>query len=276
MEKLEPKYRKQLNDEQLTILSLLFRFRFGTRQLVSEYFSKTNPGMDVFRRLKVLEDRGFISKRHEPEYRLLHKPAAYYLSPDGARALQAHWDDVGKEQTISIKTLYKEKTVTEQFVGHCLDIFQVHNQLRGTYGNKLRFFAKSQLAGYDYFPEKLPDAYIRFRTNGEDRDFFLDIYHDDQPFFTAVRRIKSYFEYREEGDWAVTDSDFPVILAVCDSEKLLKRVRKSMLQGLKESWNEDVVFALTTKERLASGRKVIWQEPDDDEDDELLALKDIS
>lgn len=168
--KPEPKYRKQLNDEQYRILGLLAKFRFGTRVLISEYFAKTNPGMDVFRRLQVLEDRGLIGKRHEPRYRLLHKPAAYYLLPEGARVLQAWWDATNIDKTIDIKTIYKDKSVSKQFVDHCLAIFASHNLLKVQYGDDLNFFTKSLLTEYDYFPEKLPDAYIRLELNSEEDD----------------------------------------------------------------------------------------------------------
>ena len=45
MEKIEPKYRKQLNDGQLEILELLYRFRFGSRELIARGLSKL--GSDI-------------------------------------------------------------------------------------------------------------------------------------------------------------------------------------------------------------------------------------
>lgn len=287
MPKPEPKYRKQLNNEQYQILRLLAKFRFSTRALLSQHFAKTNPGMDAFRRLRVLEDRCLIAKRHEPHYRLLHKPAAYYLLPEGARILQAWWDENDIDKMINIKTIYKDKAVSEQFVDHCLAIFATDNFLKEEYGDALSFFTKMQLAPYDYFPSKLPDAYMRLELESGDGDndedeskeesienkhFFLDIYHDSQPFFTAVRRIKSYAEYCSSGDWAGTDESFPIILAVCDSQSLLKRLRRSMKRALNESWDDELQFALTTRAELESGRRNIWQRP---EDGELFGLEDI-
>lgn len=276
--KPEPNYRKQLNNEQYRILGLLAKFRFSTRALLSQHFAKTNPGMDVFRRLQVLEDRRLINKRHEPRYRLLHKPAAYYLLPEGARSLQAWWDATNVDKAINIKTIYKDKGVSEQFVEHCVAIFATSNLLHAQYAGKLGFFTKSQLTEYDYFPEKLPDGYIQLELNSEeddevkDKHFFLDIYHDNQPFFTAVRRVKAYAEYCGSGEWAETNEPFPTILAVCDSPTLLKRLRKSMKRALDESWDEELKFALTTKAELERGKRDIWQRP---EDEEFLGLEDL-
>jgi hypothetical protein len=268
MYKQTPKYRKQLNENQIKVLKLLFKFRFGSGELLAQSFGKQRA-TDIYRRLRILEDQGLIAKRYEPSYKLLGKPAAYYLLPAGARALQQHDPKI----EINIKTIYKDKSVSEQFIRYCLDIFAVYLQLQAKYGDKLKFFTKSQLAKYDYFPEKLPDAYMRLKTGDGEKQFFLDIYHDDQPFFTALRRVKQYIDYSEEADWSVTETDFPTILAVCESTSLLKRLRKRIPRLVNDSWEEDMQFALSTKADLASGKNAIWQLADDP--DEMLALSQI-
>lgn len=263
-----PKYRKQLNDNQVKVLKLLFKFRFGSGELLAQSFGKQRS-TDIYRRLRILEDQGLIAKRYEPSYRLLGKPAAYYLLPAGARALQER----DPKAEFNIKTIYKDKTVSEQFIRYCLDIFAVYSQMQAKYGGKLKFFTKSQFAKYDYFPKKLPDAYIRLKNSRGEKDFFLDIYHDDQPFFTALRRVKQYIDYSEEADWSVTESDFPTVLAVCESVSLQKRLRKRIVKLVDDSWEEDMRFALTTNADLASGKNAIWQPADDP--DETLALSQI-
>lgn len=45
-----------------------------------------------------------------------------------------------------------------------------------------------------------------------------------------------------------------------------------MRRALEESWDEDLKFALTTRAELESGRRDIWQRP---EDEEFLGLGDL-
>ena len=82
------KHRKKLNAEQLEVLELLHKFRFGSNNLFAQYFDKKDRSF-VFKRLSILLEQGLIGKRFEPSYRLQGKPAAYYLTPTGARMLEA-------------------------------------------------------------------------------------------------------------------------------------------------------------------------------------------
>jgi hypothetical protein len=261
----EPKRRKKLNDEQIEVLKLLYKFRFGSNNLIAQYFGKKDRSF-VFKRLSILLEQGLIGKRFDSSYRIQGRPAAYYLLPAGARVLQEKSDE-----EINIKSIYKDKTVSETFISHCLDILAVYIQLKLQYGNKLKFFTKSQLVSFDYFPSPLPDAYLRLKTEGVEKQFFLDIYHDNQPFFKVVRNIKKYVEYAESGEWETTESDLPAVLAVCDSGALYKRLQKQMLKA-KHAW-EEPVFAATTKANLNAGQSSIWRFAD--EPDEELTLESI-
>lgn len=262
------KHRRKLNTEQLTVLELLYKFRFGTNDLFAEYFGKKDRSF-VYKRLSILQERGLVGKRFDASYRLQGKPAAYYLTPDGARALQ---DARGKD--INIKTIYKDKTVSDKFAAHSLELFAFRNRLHTQYGDDLLFFTRTNMnrEEYDYFLRPLPDAYIRFKESG--KHFFLDVFHDDEPSFVAKRRMRQYIGYDEDGDWAVTETDLPAVLAVCESPNLAKRVQKHAAKALDDSWDDDeVVFAFTTKAELLSGEPAVWQRAD--EPDAKLALQDI-
>ena len=251
MNKSVTKHRRKLNSEQLEVLRLLYKFRFGSNDLFAQYFGKKDRSF-VFKRLSILLEQSLVGKRFETSYRLAGKPAAYFLTPEGARTLQANDPKI----EFNIKAIYKDKTVSEYFIKHCLAIFSVHNQLRAEYGDRLKFFTKSQLAKYDYFPEKLPDAYLRL---GE-KQFFLDIFHDDQPFFVAARRIKQYADYADDGEWDVTDTDLPTVLFICDSVSLQKLLQKRAARS-----ESDISFALNTFAELSKGG-AIWQQADEPEE----------
>src|SRR5688572_23280650 len=111
MYKQTPKFRKQLSQNQLEVLHILYKYRFASRDLIAQYFNKK----DVYRQLLVLEDRGLIGRRYEPSYKLAGKPAAYYLKPDGLRELQQVSDDM----EANVKNLYRATQVSEEFINHC-------------------------------------------------------------------------------------------------------------------------------------------------------------
>jgi hypothetical protein len=250
MDKSEQKHRKKLNAEQLEVLELLYKFRFGSNDLIAQYFGKKDRSF-VFKRLSILLEQGLIGKRFDSSYRIQGKPAAYYLTPAGARVLQEQHEDA-----INIKAIYKDKTVSEQFVRHNLDLLGIYNRLKAQYGDRFKFFTKANLnrEQFEYFPQPLPDAYVRLRLGGEEKQFFLDMHYDDQPFFAATRKVKRYVEYAESGSWEETGTDLPAILCVCESASLQKRLQKRL-----ESYSDsELTFALITKAEMMDDESV-WQ-----------------
>lgn len=256
------KHRRKLNNEQLEVLELLYKFRFGSNNLFAQYFGKKDRSF-VHKRLSILLERNLIGMRFEPSYRLQGRPAAYYLTPEGARTL-------AEMRTIDInpKKIYKDKTVSESFVQHCMEIFAVHNQLRNAYGEPLRFITKTELSHeqYDYFPKPLPDAHVRLRIDNVDKQYFLEVIPSDQPFFVTARRITRYIKYQEDADWVVAETPLPIILMLCETEVLAKRLQKRAIKALDDSWDaDDVVFAFATKKAFFDGKQCTWQCADDPE-----------
>lgn len=272
MNKSVAKHRRKLNAEQLEVLELLYKFRFGSNDLFAQYFGKRDRSF-VFKRLSILLEQGLIGKRFDSSFRLLGKPAAYYLTPAGARALQERRDPDKPE--VNIKAIYKDKTVKDDFVWQCLDIFAAYNRLRAEYGDRLKFFTRANLnyEQFDYFPQPLPDVYIRLRLGGEEKQYFLDFYYDKQPFFAAVKKIKKYVEYAEGSDWDDTGTALPVFLAVCGSASLQKRFQKRIAANLSESWNNELVFATTTKTELFDVGPEVWRRTDNP--DAIVAVQTI-
>lgn len=258
MDKPVLKHRQTVNKGQLEVLKLLYDFRYITNDLLAAYFGKKDRSF-VHKRMSILLERGLVGKRFDKSYRLRGKPGVYYLTPEGARLLQAETEeDIG----LNIKSIYKDKELSEQFVRYSLDIFTVYNRLRTHFGGSLHFFTRTFLKqeDFEYFPQPLPNAYIVLKGYGEEKQFFLELLHDDQPWFVAVRKILQYIKYEEDGDWAEAGTNFPTILMVCESERLVKRVLKRIPKALADSYDEELIeFAVTTKEELLSERRAIWK-----------------
>jgi hypothetical protein len=260
----EPKYRKKLNKEQLAVLNLLRTFRFASSEQIATYQKK--PGSkSIQKRLKILEDQNLIAKRYDKSYKLRGKPAAYYLLPNGARAL-ATQGDRGKPEPITIKRIYKNKDVSEGFIQHCLNLLNIYLAFRTLHGDALRFFTKSYLKReeFDYFPQPLPDTYFYLETEEGREDYILDVFEDTQPFFVLVRRIKKYMQYAESEEWPA--ETLPAILVVVESSSVHKRLRKRIAKELQDSYGEEIVFATARLDYLLNpeNKGKAWLSVDED------------
>lgn len=257
--KVEPKYRRPLNDEQLLVLRLLYRFRFGTSEYIAEFLGKSNVKV-VQKKLKILEDQGFINKRYDKGYKLAGRPAEYYLTPKGARAAMAKDDPkANNSQKITpqgIKSLYKNPGVSDDFIKHCLNILKISLKLGAVYGNKLITFTRMQTIPFSYLPTWCPDLTINLKTRSKATYFFLDIWDGTRPFFVSVKKARSYIRYSEEGDWPTDDMAFPIILTLCDTKKNETKLRRQIRKALEESY-EHMVFATTTIDDFLASDNVL-------------------
>lgn len=265
-DKSELKYRKKLNEEQIAVLNLLYTFRFASNEHIARYQKKPNS-KHVQKRLKILEDQEYIAKRYDKSYKLKGKPAAYYLLPKGARALVA-LGDRDENEPVNIKRLYKDKDTSEGFIQHNLNILGAYLALSALHGDKLDFFTKSDLKyeQFEFYPQPLPDAHVRISTKDGDKNFFLDIFEDSQPFFVLIRRIKKYLEYAGSGDWP--EEPLPTILIIVENKSVHKRLRKRLAKELRESY-EEVCFATGRLEYILNleNKGKVWLAVDESGDD---------
>ncbi len=138
---------------------------------------------------------------------------------------------------------------------HCSNLVTAYTNLKKLYGDKLSFFTKSDLGydKFDYFPHPLPDAYIRLQTSRGERQFFLNIFEDTEPYFVLVRRTKNYVGYADSGDWAGTNTELPAILMAAAHPSVEKRLRKRLARELEDSFDDELIFATTTLPELLAG-----------------------
>lgn len=233
---------KRLNSKQLSVLDTLYRFRFGTTDLIAKALDlKTKNKMNE--RLKVLLDQEYIGRHYEPSYRLLGKHASYFLQPKGIKALK-QLDDMYDESVLH--NIYKDKSASEQFINHNLAIFNAYCELKAKYGENLRFFTKSQLTNYSYFPKHLPDAYARIQTDGGSQ-YFINVLETHRPFFISTRKVKHYIEYSETGEWEDTGTSLPTAVFLCDTETLQKRLNRQLVKLDDEIESSEARILITTR-----------------------------
>jgi hypothetical protein len=261
---VEPAYRRPLNSDQLMVLEILRAYRFCTAEHFSQYFNKPS-GKYVQKRLRILEAQGYIAKHYEPSYKLRGKPASYYLLPSGARALKA--SDSTRVDERMMKSLYKNKNMSDTFIDHCLLVVSIRNKFRTLYGDKLYYYAQTSLKDWERAPSWTPDAYMELKSGakctGKRRSFFLDVFDANTPFFVMARKVDHYLKYKENSDWnAENESDLPTFLMICPDTQTQTKLRRRITKALDEIYEEDMRFAVTTSDQLLASTEVtgkVWQ-----------------
>lgn len=270
------KYRRPLNKQQLRTLFVLYWYRFCTSKQIALSLKRSDP-KGIQNKLKVLEDQELISKHYDKSYKLAGRPAEYYITPKGARALEKAQPDTTNPW--ATKSLYKNKTVSDEFLRHSVRVVDVAQHLRALYGDKPWILPKSYMAKYSAYPTWTPDLHIKIPKRGETpaTHYFLDIWDGTKPFFVSVRKTRNYANFKEGGDWTEGEQ-FPAILAVCEDAYIQKKLGRQMKRILNDAWDNDLVFATTTRKQLEEATKPtdkIWSKIDADYEAEVVSFKGL-
>lgn len=271
----EVKYRRPLNKQQVRTLHLLYWYRFCTSKQLARSFDKASSKA-IQNKLQILEAQELIGKRYDKSYKLAGRSAEYFITPKGARALEkANADSTNAWAT---KSLYKNKTVSDDFLKHCIAVTGIAQRLRAIYGDskKLHILPKSYMAQLDYYPRWTPDLHLEIPGKGETptKHYFVDIWDGTKPFFVSVRKTRNYANFKESGEWR-EDEPYPAILAICEDERTQKKVNQQMKRILDEAWDDELVFATTTRlkvEEAARASEKIWYQVEEDESVALSIL----
>lgn len=255
----DSKQQRQLNQSQIDVLMVLYKFRFGSRDLIANSLGKSNS-TTMYAKLNVLQRQGYIAMRFKPSYKFGGRPAEYYLLPKGLRTLQELTKPDGLDDK-AIKNSYKDKTASDQFIVRTLSVFAMANKLKELYPS-LQFFSKRELAVYNYFSNPLPDGFLSIKKQGETRRFILEVVERITPPFVVDRRLRQLSDYYENDDWSVTDLPFPPFICICEDGATEKRFRKQVARILSRS-DTDIPFYTTTKPALlgsVKGDDAIWSD----------------
>mgnify|MGYP000332905206 CR=1 FL=1 len=275
----EVKYRRPLNKQQLTVLGSLYWYRFCTSKQLAISLDKSSH-KTIQNKLQILEAQGLIGKRYGKSYKLAGRPAEYFITPKGARALENAFP--GATNTRATRSLYKNQTVSDDFVTHCIAIRETAIRLCDIYSEqktkKLRRISKSHMAKYDTYPAWSPDLHLQYEpTNDTSYHYFLDIWDGTKPFFVMVRKAQNYVKFKKEGRWPATTT-FPATLAICEDKRTQTKLNRQMKRILSDTWDDKLIFATTTKQLLHEATKPadeIWSKVDDYGEAQLSSLKGL-
>lgn len=249
------KHDEKLYDSQLLLLQILYKFRFGTNDLIAQYQGLTRRSIN--KSLDILVGKDYVVMKFDKTSKFRSEPAFYYLSTKGIKYLKQRFPLNDK----IVQANYKNRTVGGEFINHNIAVFKAYLMLNRHYKDRYNVFTKAELAKFDQYPEQLPDLFLAAKEGN--KDYMLDIFLQE-PFFVIKKRIKYFVEHHNE-DWSSNDP-YPSILLVCPDARNENRVIQYT-----ESQLEDFDFLITTsKAFLNDSNPAIWTNPTDPE--ALLSL----
>lgn len=263
--------RSVLKQGQIDILETLYKYRFGSRQLLADSLG-IKSGSNLFEKLNVLMKHGFVARRYDKSYRLRGVPAAYYLTPKGLKQLQLIHGSERVTDAI-IKASYRDKVVSQSFVNHVVDVYSCTNKLQHQYP-PLKVFLRREMALYSYFPDNPPDAFLSLKTADGLQRFFFDVVSKDTPPSFINRRLVKYMEFFDDDGWDVTGGDLPKLLFLLENPAAENRLRRATHAVRSRFDLDDKIEVYTaTAENLLSEDAAIWSNID--ESGELLSLGEL-
>lgn len=250
----------RVSPKQKEIIYLLYKFRFLKTNQIQKLQNHKNPKR-IQSWLKDLITKQYLKRVYSRKnFEENTKPATYYLAPKARFIL--------KEEKVlnplQLDYIYQEHRRSKKFIEHSLSIADVYLYLlsQKDSGEELKFFTKTDLEGYQYFPQPLPDAFISLKGEDKTRRYFLDLFDEYTPPFVFRKRIKSYIEYAEESDWDEnTDyAPLPSVLVICPNDSIKKHLNLYTKALLEKSYEDKLSLYLTTKTSIKFNQgNNIWQ-----------------
>lgn len=239
-----PRYRRPLNDSQLYIMRFLYAFRFGTIDSFTQSYGQKIRKQNMEKKLRNLQEQEYIGRRYDTSYKLLGRPASYYLAAKGIKILKEQSDEFKPEV---LRKLARDRNRSDSFISHWLGVFDIHNRCRRQYGADLLFFAQSDIIGQDTFPRPLPDAYVAL-ANDRNKHCFLEYFESSTQFFVTKKRIRYYAEFAEDNDLSQKEL-LPTFVFVCNTDELKQKVLKEATKRFENSWME-IPYVVLTKDEV--------------------------
>lgn len=245
---------------QKYILLLLYKFRFLTTNQIQKILNHKEP-QPTQELLKKLVIEGLIRSLYSRSVRSENnKPGTFHLKAKARHILKEE-----KECELeSLDLIYKEKGRTKKFIEHCLalaDIFIYFLRTKKE-NEEIKFYTKTLLAGYNYFPDPKPDAFMAIKNGQETTRYFIDLFDEYTPAWVYQKRIRDYIEYSRNGDWEANtnNSKFPTIYFVCPNETKKMHVFYYGRAKLEKSFEEISLYVSTISTlKFSKGNKSDWK-----------------
>lgn len=241
------------------ILLLLYKFRFLTTNQIQKILNHKDPRPSQ-KLLKYLTEKKYIVSLYSRKKRdLNNKPAIFHLAAKARHILKKQ-----KECELeSLDLIYKEKRRKKIFIQHCLSLADIYIYFLTTKkkNEEVKFYTRTSLAGYEYFPDPKPDAFMAIKNGQEVTRYFIDLFDEYTPAWVYQQRIRKYIDYSRNGDWEANtkNSKFPILYFVCPNETKKMHVFFYGKAKLEKSFEEIELYASTINTlRFSKGNESDW------------------
>jgi hypothetical protein len=233
---------RKLNDKQVHILLLTFKFRYLTTDNLAKLRSISHNS--AYSALNKLTERGYLGRKHNKSYRLQNKSARYYLTPKAVIFLQ---DPKFKLDTEILATRRHEDKKSTSFVDHQVAIVDTFIDIRlNTQYEIHRILTASDIPKDDResYPKPLPNLEVLYETS-EDGVFnrtLVDIFPDDQHLFIAKKRIRQYIQHYEDREWEW--DEYPSVVIIRRSKANIKNLNKYIEEKMEDMYLDEDDFSM--------------------------------
>lgn len=206
----------EVTEREFELLDLLYRFRFSTLKLFQRSITDVHY-TTIHRRLEALIKRGLVERYYSSDYKIIRKPGRYFLTPRGMDTVMVI--DKTAPQQAKMQS-YRNKRVSEEFIERCIRIFEIALNLEAELDRDGGYFSSIQLRIFDYFPHPRPDGFIASSDKLDAAFYMVEYCESAKPTFVHIKKLKKYIEYESSEEWNVTNTKFPTLLFICETERV--------------------------------------------------------
>lgn len=251
----QPNYRRPLNLNQLKILSLCYKFRFVSAELIARLQKKDRS--TIYESLYVLEKQDYVVKRYDSSYKLRGQPASYCLSAKGIRYLLNQ--DPDDYDFSSLRNFYRNPSMPDEKITMCMWVFELFLILKDHTNEQFSIYTQYELDRSEY---PYPQPLLKLENENENMpDYILDCIEAFTPSWRIRKRIEQHEKKAEECDYI-----YPNVLFIAGNESTERRLFKLTAERY-----QDFDYSVTQLNMLMSSKDgQIWIDEDESDDDEFI------
>ncbi|HTE22138.1 MAG TPA: replication-relaxation family protein [Candidatus Limnocylindria bacterium] len=222
-------HKSKLNDKQIHILKLTYKFRYLTTNNLARRLNITHNS--AYSALTILNETGYLGKLYDKSYKFAGKSARYYLTPDAVKFLS------GKEHGLSKKVLLTRRREAEKstdFIDLQVELFKLYLDIKDTASDELVALTATEMGTLKGFIWPYPGLYVQNRTTG--KQSFIEL-TDGQHLFLAKKRIRRYIQHYESDNWE--GDKYPEVVIVRSRESERKQLDWYIKQQLEDKYLDE-------------------------------------
>ena len=232
-----------LNDKQIHLLKLTYKFRFVTAPLLARY-KDLKSRSSMYTTLERLAEQEYLGKYKTKNEGFQNKGTRYYLTTKGLSYLSSNYG-IGAHMA---KAIGGNRNVTERFKDQHIADLRLYLQIEDTYPDQFEIYTRTEVAGQKHFPNPLPDLYLkRFKSIDEKPDDYFLFDLTSKPLYEFKKDFPKLIEHFDSEIWEKkTGRPYPGILFICVDSKQEFGVDKYVISTLENAGIDELIIKIST------------------------------